>query len=75
MNGNANAFEIVRAIISLAHGLNLQVVAEGIENEPEAEALHRLGCEMGQGYLFGRPDDPVRMLSKWSVQKPLSAEA
>ncbi|UVD58263.1 EAL domain-containing protein [Rhizobium sp. Pop5] len=75
MNGNPNAFEIVRAIISLAHGLNLQVVAEGIENEAEAEALHRLGCEMGQGYLFGRPDDSARMLSKWSVWKLLSAEA
>ncbi|WP_245441473.1 EAL domain-containing protein [Rhizobium vallis] len=74
MNGNPNAFEIVRAIISLAHGLHLQVVAEGIENEPEAEALHRLGCEMGQGYLFGRPDDPARMLSKWSVEELLAAE-
>ncbi|MGR4847339.1 EAL domain-containing protein [Rhizobium sp. LARHSG275] len=74
MNGNPSIFEIVRAIISLAHGLKLQVVAEGVEEEPEAEALQRLGCEMGQGYLFGRPDASLRMLSKWSVQKRLSAK-
>jgi EAL domain-containing protein (putative c-di-GMP-specific phosphodiesterase class I) len=74
MSGNSNIFEIVRAIISLAHGLKLQVVAEGVEEEPEAEALQRLGCETGQGYLFGRPDEALRMLSTWNVQKRLSAK-
>ncbi|OWV73573.1 diguanylate cyclase [Rhizobium sp. R339] len=73
MSGNTGAFEIVRAIISLAHGLNLQVVAEGIESEPEAEALRRLGCRMGQGYLFGRPGEPVAMLTRWGEEKLLSA--
>ncbi|MBX4936614.1 EAL domain-containing protein [Rhizobium binae] len=62
MMGNPTILEIVRAIISLAHGLNLQVVGEGVETELEAEALHRLGCETGQGYLFGRPDQSIRML-------------
>lgn len=73
MTGNPSIFEIVRAIISLAHGLKLEVVAEGVEEEPEAEALQRLGCEMGQGYLFGRPDGSGRMHSDWSVQKFLPA--
>ncbi|MBY3046118.1 EAL domain-containing protein [Rhizobium leguminosarum] len=73
MNGNPSIFEIVRAIVSLAHGLNLVVVAEGVETEVEAEALHRLGCETGQGYLFGRPDEALRMLSNWNVQMRLSA--
>ncbi|MBY2966949.1 EAL domain-containing protein [Rhizobium leguminosarum] len=73
MNGNPSIFEIVRAIVSLAHGLNLVVVAEGVETELEAEALHRLGCETGQGYLFGRPDEARRMLSNWNVQMRLSA--
>lgn len=73
MNGNPTVLEIVRTIISLAHGLKLQVVAEGVETEAEAEALQRLGCEIGQGYLFGRPDEALRMLSKWNVQKRLSA--
>ncbi|WP_432444742.1 EAL domain-containing protein [Rhizobium leguminosarum] len=74
MNGNPNIFQIVGAIISLAHGLNLVVVAEGVETDLEAEALHRLGCETGQGYLFGRPDEALRMLSKWNVEKRLSAK-
>ncbi|XUR32532.1 Diguanylate cyclase/phosphodiesterase with Chase sensor (plasmid) [Rhizobium leguminosarum bv. trifolii] len=73
MNGNPSIFEIVRAIVSLAHGLNLVVVAEGVETELEAEALHRLGCETGQGYLFGRPDEALQMLSNWNVQMRLSA--
>ncbi|MBB2753326.1 UNVERIFIED_ORG: diguanylate cyclase (GGDEF)-like protein [Rhizobium aethiopicum] len=73
MRGNPTMLEIVRAIISLAHGLKLQVVAEGVETETEAEALQRLGCETGQGYLFGRPDEARRMLSKWNVWKRLSA--
>lgn len=36
--------------------------------------MQRLGCETGQGYLFGRPDEALRMLSKWNVQKRLSAK-
>ncbi|EJC78966.1 diguanylate cyclase (GGDEF) domain-containing protein [Rhizobium leguminosarum bv. trifolii WSM2297] len=73
MNGNPTVLEIVRAIISLAHGLKLQVVAEGVETELEAEVLQRLGCQTGQGYLFGRPDEAPRMLSKWNAEKRLSA--
>ncbi|MBB2719707.1 UNVERIFIED_ORG: diguanylate cyclase (GGDEF)-like protein [Rhizobium etli] len=74
MNGNAGAFEIVRAIISLAHGLNLKVIAEGVESETEAVALRRLGCGMGQGYLFGRPGQAEDMLSKWNARELLSAK-
>jgi diguanylate cyclase (GGDEF)-like protein len=46
---------IVQAIIALAHQLNLQVVAEGVETDSEREFLARQGCELAQGYLFGRP--------------------
>ena len=49
------AAKIIRALISLAWELGLQVVAEGIETEPVAELLDRLGCMVGQGYLFGPP--------------------
>ncbi len=47
--------QIVRAIIALAHALKLEVVAEGIEGEAEQTMLNDLGCEIGQGYRFGRP--------------------
>ena len=48
--------EIVRVIIILAHTLGLKVIAEGIEDEQQRETLQRFGCEVGQGYLFHRPE-------------------
>lgn len=47
--------KIIRAVVSLARELGLQLVAEGIETEPVAELLTRLGCGIGQGYLFAPP--------------------
>lgn len=46
---------LVRAILSLAHSLGLQVVAEGVEREEQAEALLSMRCDMMQGYLFAPP--------------------
>jgi diguanylate cyclase (GGDEF)-like protein/PAS domain S-box-containing protein len=46
---------IVRAIIRLAHTLDLTVVAEGIETESQMHGLRELGCDFGQGYLIARP--------------------
>lgn len=56
---------IVTAIISLAHGLNMEVVTEGIETEQQRARVVALGCQYGQGYLFSKPvsfDDVVKML-------------
>lgn len=46
---------MVSAIISLAHAMNLQVVAEGVEEEAELKVLQQHGCEYIQGYYFSRP--------------------
>ncbi|MBI5520766.1 MAG: EAL domain-containing protein [Desulfovibrio sp.] len=47
--------EIVKAIISLAHSLQLQVIAEGVESESQRDLLRGLSCEFAQGYLYARP--------------------
>jgi EAL domain-containing protein (putative c-di-GMP-specific phosphodiesterase class I) len=46
---------IVSTIVSMAHSLQLKVVAEGVDSENQASALKRLGCDQLQGYLFSRP--------------------
>lgn len=53
---------IVKAIIAMCDGLDLQVVAEGIEDHAEAEKLKMLGCKMGQGYYYGKPADSAATL-------------
>lgn len=52
-NGDDSA--IVDAVVRLGSALNLTVVAEGVETKEQARALQALGCDRGQGYLFGRP--------------------
>ena len=50
----------------MAGSLNIEVVAEGVENEEQGETLRHLGCEWLQGYLYGRPmaaDDFLRHYS------------
>lgn len=48
---------IIKAIVTMCDGLELTVVAEGIEDMAEALKLKALGCGMGQGYFYGRPVD------------------
>jgi diguanylate cyclase (GGDEF)-like protein/PAS domain S-box-containing protein len=52
---DANSETIVRSVISMAHDLGLRVVAEGVETAEVMEALRGCGCDIGQGYLFGKP--------------------
>jgi EAL domain-containing protein (putative c-di-GMP-specific phosphodiesterase class I) len=57
---------IVEAVVALARGLRIGVVAEGIETEVQRQILHEIGCDVGQGYLFARPlpaDEAANLLS------------
>ncbi|MBT4888848.1 MAG: EAL domain-containing protein [Rhodospirillales bacterium] len=53
-----DAAGLVRAIITMAKQLGMSLIAEGIETESQETFLNALGCEMGQGYFFGKPLTP-----------------
>ncbi|SDB28635.1 EAL domain-containing protein [Bauldia litoralis] len=53
--GSGDRRIILRSIISLAHDLGMDVVAEGAESESDAQDLQELGCEFVQGFLYGQP--------------------
>jgi EAL domain-containing protein (putative c-di-GMP-specific phosphodiesterase class I) len=53
--GVKNDETIARAIVTMGLGLNLNVIAEGVETESQREFLEALGCLEYQGYLFSRP--------------------
>ncbi|WP_332854037.1 bifunctional diguanylate cyclase/phosphodiesterase [Duganella sp. S19_KUP01_CR8] len=52
---DADSASIVRAIVTLAHSLRLQVIAEGVENEAQLDFLRSEGCDLMQGYYYSRP--------------------
>jgi len=54
---SAHSWEIVSSSIKLAHSLGMDVVAEGIETEDVRKTLFDLGCNFGQGWLFGKPSE------------------
>ncbi|WP_069997277.1 bifunctional diguanylate cyclase/phosphodiesterase [Cellulosilyticum sp. I15G10I2] len=56
---------IVEAIISIAKTLNLKTIAEGIENEEQLHIMSRLGCEMGQGFLWNKPISAVEIEDRY----------
>jgi diguanylate cyclase (GGDEF)-like protein/PAS domain S-box-containing protein len=55
MVSEARDQELVRIIVTLAHTLGMDVVAEGVETKAHADSLHGLGCEYAQGFLYAAP--------------------
>lgn len=53
--GNQDKAELVKAMISIAQALRLELIAEGVETHEQADYLNRHGCPAAQGYLFGKP--------------------
>jgi EAL domain-containing protein (putative c-di-GMP-specific phosphodiesterase class I) len=55
LQGQTHHVALVQAILALAKGLELTVVAEGIETPEQRDLLNTMGCALGQGYLFAAP--------------------
>jgi EAL domain-containing protein (putative c-di-GMP-specific phosphodiesterase class I) len=69
MEKDENDRKIVRSTIDLGHNLNLEVVAEGIENIQAWDLLAEMGCDYGQGYFMGKPmpvKDYIAWLNQWN---------
>ena len=66
LDSDSGGREIVSAVVSLAHALGLEVVAEGVETEEQLEILRSLECDFAQGYLFSRPVPAVELRSVFS---------
>ncbi len=74
---NAEDTSIVRAVVGLAHSLDLLAVAEGLETDEQLRELRTMGCDYAQGFLFGRPrpasalgEHPAEDLSHWHSPSP-----
>ncbi|MEQ1873258.1 MAG: bifunctional diguanylate cyclase/phosphodiesterase [Ilumatobacteraceae bacterium] len=73
INGSPRQQHLVGAIVGLAHGLNIDVVAEGVETEESWQTLAELGCEVAQGFLICRPL-PLPDLVDWlDLRQSMSA--
>lgn len=63
---------IAAMVVSLGAGLNLRVIAEGIEQEEQAEALRALGCHEGQGFLYAKPMEAAHF-TDWLAERGVIA--
>src|SRR5438128_9375928 len=61
LNSSERTAAITRAILRMAQALSIDVIAEGVENELQIEALRALGCDRAQGFYFSRPVRPERI--------------
>lgn len=66
--GEMDDAQIASTIVSMAHGLELNVVAEGIENEDQLNFLDAFRCDRGQGYYLSRPQ-PAEEIARWFKER------
>ena len=64
LGSDAQARDLLEAIVGVGKALSLSVVAEGVEDESQLLVLHEMGCECGQGFLFGEPSDARLILAQ-----------
>ena len=67
--------DLLEAIVNIAHSLSLQTVAEGVEQPEQLAAVRRMGCDLVQGYLLGRPlpvEEAQRLIGQGAAMSALS---
>jgi EAL domain-containing protein (putative c-di-GMP-specific phosphodiesterase class I) len=64
---------VVTAIVSLAHSLGLETVADGVDTKEQLEALKELGCQRGQGHYFARPRPSEAIAQLLGSREPVAA--
>ncbi|MEH6437424.1 GGDEF/EAL domain-containing response regulator [Massilia sp. DD77] len=72
ITGSARGSSIAEMVVQLGRNLGLSVIAEGVEDERQAQILRQLGCPLAQGYLFARPltpEDLVEWLGKQALNR------
>lgn len=67
---NAESPAIIKALVDLAHTLGMTVIAEGIETEGQRDFLRSIGCDSGQGYLFGKAIDVSSVTGRQRNMRP-----
>lgn len=74
ITGSARGSSIAEMVIELGRNLGLSIIAEGVEDERQAQILQSLGCPLAQGYLFARPLAPQALL-EWLGNDALTRAA
>ena len=70
-----NSLALCRAMVMIAHQLNISVVAEGVETDMQKHKLIELGCDFGQGYLFDRPMPTEEFTEKYQAYMDMCEES
>lgn len=70
LRGPRSSAAILQSMIDMAHNLNLTVVAEGVETQEDLALLQALGCDLGQGWLFGEATPPEAALALLNGPRP-----
>ena len=70
----ARGSSIAEMVIELGRNLGLSIIAEGVEDERQAQILQALGCPLAQGYLFARPLAPATLI-EWLASDALTRAA
>jgi EAL domain-containing protein (putative c-di-GMP-specific phosphodiesterase class I) len=74
ITGSARGSSIAEMVIQLGRNLGLSIVAEGVEDERQAQILQGLGCPLAQGFLFARPLTPAQLI-EWLGREALTRAA